>query len=155
MITDKTESRKYGKTVSQREKVLDELKKNGFRITNQRKLLIDIILSDECSCCKEIYYEAVRQDSSIGIATVYRMVKTLEDIGAINRKNMYKIDCGVGCGLKKGCTLILDNQEKVSLSGEDLHEAMMGVLRKRGYGKCGKIESISFETDNVYSENFA
>ena len=71
-----------------KERILAELKRNGFRITSQRKLLIDIILSDECSCCKEIYYQAVRQDPSIGIATVYRMVKTLEDIGAISRKNM-------------------------------------------------------------------
>ena len=152
-MIERAETRQYGRVASQRDKVLDELKKNGFRITNQRKLLIDIILSDECSCCKEIYYEAVRQDPSIGIATVYRMVKTLEDIGAINRKNMYKIDCGENCNLKKGCTLVLDNREKVSLSAEDLHEAMMGILDKRGYGKGGKIESITFETEDIYSEN--
>ena len=41
-----------------KKRILDELRENGFRITNQRKLLIDIILSGECSCCKEIYYEA-------------------------------------------------------------------------------------------------
>ena len=30
--------------------ILNELKKNGYRITTQRKVLIDIILEDECSC---------------------------------------------------------------------------------------------------------
>ena len=71
--------------------IIQELKKNGCRITNQRKLLIDIILKDECCCCKEIYYQAAKKDPSIGMATVYRMVKTLEETGLIKRKKMYRI----------------------------------------------------------------
>lgn len=66
--------------------ILDELKKRGFRITRQRKLLIDIIASGEYYGAKEIYYEAIKKDPGIGIATVYKMLKTLEDIGAIDRK---------------------------------------------------------------------
>ena len=76
--------------------ILNELKKNGYRITTQRKVLIDIILEDECSCCKEIYYKAAKRDPSIGMATVYRMVKTLEEAGLIQRKNMYRIDYDMG-----------------------------------------------------------
>ena len=76
--------------------IISELKKNGCRITNQRKLLIDVILQDECSCCKEIYYKAAKRDPSIGMATVYRMVKTLEEAGLIQRKNMYRIDYDMG-----------------------------------------------------------
>ena len=72
--------------------IIEELRKNGCRITNQRQLLIDIILQDECSSCKEIYYQASKVDSSIGMATVYRLVKTLEEAGLIQRKNMYRID---------------------------------------------------------------
>ena len=72
---------------------IQELKKNGCRITSQRQLLIDIILQDECSCCKEIYYRAAKHDPTIGMATVYRLVKTLEEAGLIQRKNMYRIDC--------------------------------------------------------------
>lgn len=41
--------------------ILQELRKNGCRITNQRQLLIDIILQDECCCCKEIYYQAIKK----------------------------------------------------------------------------------------------
>ena len=59
--------------------IMEELRRNGCRITNQRQLLIDIILKDECSSCKEIYYLASKADPSIGMATVYR-------------KNMYRID---------------------------------------------------------------
>ena len=71
--------------------ILQELRKNGCRITNQRQLLIDIILQDECCCCKEIYYQAIKKDPPIGMATVYRMVKTLEETGLIKRKNLYRI----------------------------------------------------------------
>ena len=71
--------------------ILQELRKNGCRITNQRQLLIDIILQDECRCCKEIYYQAIKKDPTIGMATVYRMVKTLEETGLIKRKNLYRI----------------------------------------------------------------
>ena len=71
--------------------ILQELRKKGCRITNQRQLLIDIILQDECCCCKEIYYQAIKKDPTIGMATVYRMVKTLEETGLIKRKNLYRI----------------------------------------------------------------
>lgn len=77
-----------------KEMILEQLRKKGFRITEQRKHLIDVILEDECSSCKEIYYKTVKNDSSVGIATVYRMVKTLEDLKLINRKNLYQIDYG-------------------------------------------------------------
>lgn len=74
--------------------IIEELRRNGCRITSQRQLLIDIILQDECGSCKEIYYQANKADASIGLATVYRLVKTLEEAGLIQRKNMYRIDYG-------------------------------------------------------------
>lgn len=80
--------------IHKREIILEQLRKKGFRITEQRKLLIDVILEDECSSCKEIYYKTAKKDSTVGIATVYRMVKTLEDLKLINRKNLYQIDYG-------------------------------------------------------------
>ena len=67
----------------QKESVLKTLKDKGCRITNQRKVLLDVILDEECTSCKEIYYKAVEIDPNIGAATVYRMVNLLEDIGAI------------------------------------------------------------------------
>ena len=75
----------------QKQIIIERLKEDGCRITKQRLMLLDIILEDECSSCKEIYYRASKKDPSIGTATVYRMINTLEDIGAISRKNMYKI----------------------------------------------------------------
>lgn len=73
--------------------ILRELKQHGCRITSQRQLLIDIILEDECCSCKEIYYQAIKSDPELGMATVYRMVRTMEEAGLIRRKNMYRIQC--------------------------------------------------------------
>ena len=75
----------------EKEAILCELKKRGGRITCQRKILLDIILEEPCSCCKEIYCKAIKKDPAIGIATVYRMVSSLEEIGAISRKKMYEV----------------------------------------------------------------
>jgi hypothetical protein len=84
---------KHKEKPDQKDIVIEKLRKQGFRITKQRRILLDVILDEECSSCKEIYYKAVKRDDSIGIATVYRMVNTLEDIGVISRKNMYKVAC--------------------------------------------------------------
>lgn len=45
----------------QREEILERLREQGCRITKQRQLLLDIILQEEYSCCKEIYYKAAKR----------------------------------------------------------------------------------------------
>ena len=87
----KHDARNYHRTQMKRELIIQKLREQGCRITRQRRILLDIILEEECSCCKEIYYRAMEQDSKIGTATVYRMINTLEEIGVISRKNMYKV----------------------------------------------------------------
>ena len=69
-----------------REVVIQRLKENGCRITKQRLMLLDIILKEDNSSCKEIYYKAAAADSKIGAATVYRMINTLEEIGVVTRQ---------------------------------------------------------------------
>ena len=87
------ENEQYEKSQMQREMVIQKLKEQGCRITRQRMILLDIILNENCSSCKEIYYKASKRDHRIGTATVYRMVNILEEIGAISRRNLYRIDC--------------------------------------------------------------
>lgn len=87
----------FHRTNMQREIVMQRLREQGFRITRQRRILLDVILNEDCACCKEIYYKASSIDEGIGVATVYRMVNLLEEIGAIDRKSMYRISCGEQC----------------------------------------------------------
>ena len=73
-------------SLMEKEVVIQKLRERGFRITKQRQILLDVILQEECTSCKEIYYKAVDFDPGIGAATVYRMVNLLEEIGAVSRK---------------------------------------------------------------------
>lgn len=91
---EKTEN--YYRTQMQKDRIVDRLKENGCRITKQRMILLDVILSGNCTSCKEIYYKASKLDPKIGTATVYRMVNLLEQIGAISRVNLYEVTCETG-----------------------------------------------------------
>ena len=72
-----------------REEIIQQLRAHGCRITKQRLAILDTILEGDCSSCKEIHYKASKLDPGIGMATVYRIVNSLEEIGAITRKNIY------------------------------------------------------------------
>ena len=76
--------------VDTKDTIVVRLRENGCRITKQRKMILDIILEDRCSSCKEIYARVVKLDQSIGMATVYRLVKELENIGVLSREIVYK-----------------------------------------------------------------
>ena len=75
----------------QKEEVIHKLQGSGRRVTRQREMLLEIILDGSWSSCKEIYYEAAKRDPSIGLATVYRMVSTLEEIGVFSRCYRYSL----------------------------------------------------------------
>ena len=70
------------------EYVISLLKNKGFRITKQRKLILDIILSSDGASCKEIYHKVISQDNTVGTATVYRMIRLLEDLGVLKHVDM-------------------------------------------------------------------
>jgi Fur family ferric uptake transcriptional regulator len=116
------------KTISQKANILEELRKRDCRITRQRELIIEILLKNSSICCKELYWEALKEDSSIGIATVYRIVKTLEDFGIINRKNSYQISYEELDVSQLECNVLLKNEERVCLSTEIWENTIIGGL---------------------------
>lgn len=71
--------------------VIRQLKEQGYRITSQRRLLLHIILENEYSSCKEIYFAAKQVDNKVGIATVYRTVQLLEDMELIHKEMVVNI----------------------------------------------------------------
>lgn len=137
---------KYHRTKMKKEVILQRLKENGCRITKQRKMLLDIILQEECTCCKEIYYKATALDSSIGAATVYRMVNLLEEIGAINRKNMYRISCGMNCNRENTCVIELDDQTIFRLSSGEWYKIIAEGLQCCGYVGTQKVVNVVVES---------
>ena len=137
-MINETLQKSYHMTQTERDIVLQRLKERGCRITRQRLILLDIILDQECSCCKEIYYRASKQDAGIGIATVYRMINMLEEIGVISRKNMYKITCSPDCKNENGCQIQLENNSVLHLSEQEWNRVV-----KAGLSACGYIKKSS------------
>ena len=55
-----------------------------------------MILQDECSCCKEIYYKAAKRDPNYRYGYRLPYGKTLEEARSDPEKNMYRIDYDMG-----------------------------------------------------------
>ncbi|MBR5635525.1 MAG: transcriptional repressor [Pseudobutyrivibrio sp.] len=136
-------------SVEQRDLIVQQLREAGCRITKQRLVVLDIILNSDPSCVKEIYREAIKIDKNIGTATVYRMVNTLEEIGVLNRKNMYQVDCSTcdnrcpdddcdsNCmGSCSECetrvVVTLDDDTKLVLSRDELSQLLEAGLHATG-----------------------
>lgn len=117
----------------QKDLIVQRLKEKGCRITKQRLMLLDVILEEDCESCKEIFYKASKKDKTIGAATVYRMINILEEIGAISRKNMYRIACGTECCSEKACTIHLDDTTIINLNGADWNQVIQAGLKSCGY----------------------
>lgn len=137
------ESIRYKGSEMKKEIILEHLKGYGCRITKQRLIVLDIILSGACSCCKEIFYEATKRDKGIGLSTVYRMISLLEEIGAINRKNMYKISCEMDCEHAETCQIELDDDTVCYLSLKQWNEVMKAGLSQCGYRKEQEIRAVN------------
>ena len=73
----------------EKEQVIDEFQKRGKRITQQRRMLLDVILEGRWTSCKDIYYEDRKLDPNLGMATVYRTVSTLEEMGVLASTYQY------------------------------------------------------------------
>jgi Fur family ferric uptake transcriptional regulator len=138
----KHEFRSYHRTQMKKDIIVQKLRKCGCRITKQRLILLDIILEEECSCCKEIYYKAMKKDTRIGTATVYRMINVLEEIGAISRKNMYRIACGEVCEIEDACRVELDDDTVYHLSAKKWNNVIVSGLKACGYMTQQRLRSV-------------
>ncbi|MCM1162415.1 MAG: transcriptional repressor [Roseburia sp.] len=152
MVKEKSSMDHIEYNMSQKQAILTILKEKGYRITNQRRLLIDIIFDEDCTCCKEIYYKAHKRDQTIGIATVYRMLNTLEEIGAIDRRNLYKLSCSSKCNAYKGYVVLLENKQEIVLSDSEWMDIISQGLKAKGYIMDEAIEAIAFPDRECVSE---
>lgn len=140
---DTKERAGYRTTQMQRDIIVSKLKDRGCRITKQRLKLIDIILENECSSCKEIFYKAAETDRKLGAATVYRMVNLLEEIGAISRKNMYKVAYSENCAMENACTILLDDGTEFRLSAKKWNMVIRSGLAACGYLTEQRVTSVT------------
>ncbi len=72
------------------EDYLERLRKSGFRMTHQRRLIIETLLRNIGSHpnARELLDLIQREDDTIGIATVYRTIEILSRMGLLNLINL-------------------------------------------------------------------
>lgn len=129
--------------MNEEEIIIRKLKEHGYRITKQRKMLLRIILSDQCSSCKEIYYKAAERNPSIGPATVYRMINTLEEIGVINRGNMYRITREESAEEPASYMIEFDDNTSLKLSAKKWNQIIQSGLEACGYAENREIRNVT------------
>lgn len=68
----------------------ERLKETGFKITPQRRAIVEILLKhkDKHLSSEEIYDLVRVECPEIGLATVYRTMQLLDDVGAISKLNL-------------------------------------------------------------------
>ncbi len=83
------------------DKIYAIIAEREYKLTTQRKIVVDIILSNEDKHfnCDEIYDEIRKIDSNIGLATIYRTLKLFVELDILTELNFgdgsirYDIKC--------------------------------------------------------------
>ncbi len=110
--------------------VIDRCLEAGVRMTNQRRIIIELIDdSDDHPDVDTIYRRAIEIDNTISLATIYRTVGVLEQAGIID-----KLDVG-------------DGKARYELSGEH-HEHLVDV-------DSGEIHEFQHEELEALKEKIA
>lgn len=121
--------------------VIEKLREQGFRITKQREILIEIILNEEFGCCKEVYYLALKKDPGIGIATVYRTMDALEKVGALNRGKAYHV-CEDKYSQCNGYLIEMEDNSTIQLNICDVKRMLEEGIQKSGLSNGKKVKDI-------------
>lgn len=130
------------RTTREKDMILEKFRNRGMRITKQRRLILDIVFEQDCTSCKEIYYQASKRDKNIGIATVYRMVSALTELGVFQTRVPYRVNSCSSQNSGNGCRMILKNQCEVEFDAEEWNQVLSYALRLKGYDDVQEIDRV-------------
>ncbi|MCR5518048.1 MAG: transcriptional repressor [Lachnospiraceae bacterium] len=119
--------------MTEKEIIIEKLKESGCRITKQRELLLDVMLQKGFNCHKEVYITAHAIDKTIGLATVYRFVNKLQEVGVVSEKGLFRVACcAQKCPFNDSCMIEFDNGKVYELTGEEFVNILYNGLRISG-----------------------
>ncbi|MBQ2381960.1 MAG: transcriptional repressor [Succinivibrio sp.] len=116
------------------EDTIRKLEQSGLRMTIQRRHIIEILTSSKCTSPKELWYEAKEYVPDLGIATVYRLINRLEQIGVISKARnlgMQNVEPKLGTLKDKSGNIIKNEGSTKELA----------ALIKQGLMTSGKIKT--------------
>lgn len=107
----------------------EQFKSKGYKLTPQRRAIVDIIVDSKQKhlTAEEIYEQVKTNCPEIGLATVYRTILLLEEMGVI-----YKLDLNDGCS-------------RYELANEDEHHRHHHLV-------CSSCGSVSEVEDDLLEE---
>lgn len=118
---------------TQIENLKEQLKVKGYKLTPQRRAVVNIVLENKGNhLTAEEMYDLVKKDCpEIGLATIYRTVQLLEEIGILCKIN-----------LDDGC-----NRYEL-LDDEEMHHHHHLICRK-----CGKVVEVEEDLLDTIEKN--
>ncbi|MCR4435669.1 MAG: Fur family transcriptional regulator [Clostridiales bacterium] len=71
-------------------KLKDQLKEKGYKLTSQRKVVLDVIMDHENEhlSTEEIYGYVKERHPEIGLATIYRTLLILDELGIVSKLDL-------------------------------------------------------------------
>lgn len=115
---------------------LTQLQDNGYRLTEARRAVVEIVQSSNRALTPVEVYDAARaQHPALGLVTVYRTLEKLEELGLIQRVHQSKGCQGfITAGQGHQHLLVCSNCGRTVLfDGDDLSSFINSVARKTGY----------------------
>ena len=80
-------------------RIEQELHKHGYKVTPQRRVIIDAIIdSHEHLTPAALHERVLREDSSIGLVTIYRTIEVLAELGEIVLAQVDAVDQNLAGG---------------------------------------------------------
>lgn len=77
---------------TERDTLLDRMRARGMRITPQRQVLAELLEKAEKHLdAEEVYQRAIKRDSGIHRATVYRTLNTLKKMGLVDELDLMHV----------------------------------------------------------------
>lgn len=128
------------------DEVLRKLEESGLRMTVQRRHIIDILMKCNYTSPKEVWIEAREFVPDLGIATVYRLINRLEQIGVLSKARnlgMRPVEPQMG-DITNGRGTVLASGDDVSLS-----EVVRLGLIARGIIGTNNVIQLSLVGDKV------
>ena len=110
--------------------------KKGLRMTEQRKVIARVLDSaHDHPDVEELYARAVKVDSKISIATVYRTVKLLEEFEIIERHEFRDGRARYEAVSEDHHDHLIDlkSGEVIELANEEIERLQEQIARKHGY----------------------
>jgi len=115
---------------------LSELQENGYRLTEARRAVVELIASAQRALSPlEVYDLARAQHPGLGLVSVYRTLEKLEELHLIQRVHQPR-GCQAFIAASRGHEHLLLCQRCGSFTffdGDDLEPLIRSLARKTGY----------------------